>query len=63
VIEIFIGVSVVVLSLLPNTKFYEGRLGTKQTLPPLEPQWIPRVMLIVFGLAGIFDGIWRLARP
>ena len=31
----------------------EGRLGTKQVLPPLEPSWIMRLVFIVFGLAAI----------
>jgi hypothetical protein len=60
VLETLIGGCIVVLSLLPNTKFYEGRLGTKQVLPPIEPRWIPRLMLMVFGLAAIIDGIWRI---
>ena len=59
-LEIFIGVCIAVLSLLPKSKFYEGRLGTKQVLPSIEPRWVPRLTLIVFGLAAIFDGIWHI---
>jgi hypothetical protein len=29
-----------VIALSPKTKFYPGRLGTKQTLPRIEPSWI-----------------------
>ncbi len=57
---IVIGIFLVVLSLLPNARFYEGRLGTKQVLPPIEPRWIPRLVLIVGGLAAILDGIWQI---
>jgi hypothetical protein len=41
--ETLLGLFFVVLALLPKTKFYPGRLGTKQVLPPIEPSWIPRV--------------------
>ena len=40
-LEIFIGVCIAVLSLLPKSKFYEGRLGTKQVLPSIEPRRFP----------------------
>jgi len=59
-VAILIGTFIVVLSLLPNTRFYEGRLGTKQVLPPIEPRWIPRLVIIVGGLAAIVDGIWQI---
>jgi len=59
---ILIGIFIVVLSFLPDARFYEGRLGTKQRLPPIEPRWIPRLVLIVFGLAAILDGIWQIRR-
>jgi hypothetical protein len=41
--ETLLGLFFVVLALLPKTKFYPGRLGTKQVRPPIEPSWIPRV--------------------
>jgi hypothetical protein len=59
-IVVLIGIFIVVLSLLPNARFYEGRLGTKQVLPPIKPRWIPRLILITFGLAAILDGIWQI---
>jgi hypothetical protein len=61
-IAILIGAFIVGLSLHPNTKFYEGRLGTKQVLPPIEPRWIPRLILILFGVAAIIDGLWQIRR-
>ena len=62
-LETFIGLSIVVLSLLPKAKFYEGRLGTKQALPPIERPWLTRLLLIAFGLAAILDGILRVKKP
>ncbi len=61
-LTIAIGIFLVVLSLLPGFKFYEGRLGTKQVLPPIEPIWIGRLVILMFGLAAILDGIWQLRR-
>jgi len=61
-IAILIGAFIVGLSLYPNAKFYEGRLGTKQVLPPIEPRWIPRLILILFGVAAIIDGLWQIRR-
>jgi len=60
VLEIFIGLWIVILSLLPGAKFYEGRLGTRQVLPTIQPRSIPRLLLVAFGLTAIFDGIWRI---
>ena len=51
-----------VLAVRPNVKFYEGRLGTKQILPPLEGSWIMRLLFVAFGLAAILDGIWGIYR-
>ena len=59
-LEILIGLWIVILSVLPGAKFYEGRLGTRQVLPPIQPRWIPRLLLVAFGLAAILDGIWRI---
>ena len=59
-VEIFIGLWIVILSVLPGAKFYEGRLGTRQVLPAIQPSWVPRLLLVVLGLAAIFDGIWRI---
>ena len=61
-LAILIGAFIVGLSLHPNAKSYESRLGTKQVLPPIEPRWIPRLILILFGVAAIIDGIWQIRR-
>ena len=60
-LAIFIGLGLMVLALLPGFKFYEGRLGTKQKLPPIEPAWIGRLVILVGGLAAIVDGIWEIS--
>jgi hypothetical protein len=62
VITVAIGIFLVVLSLLPGFKFYEGRLGTRQVLPPIEPAWIGRLVILMAGLAAILDGIWQIHR-
>jgi len=61
-LAILIGAFIVGLSLHPKAKFYEGRLGTTQVLPPIEPRWIPRLILVLFGVAAIIDGIWQIRR-
>jgi hypothetical protein len=59
-IAILIGVFIIVLSLVPKAKFYNsGAPGTKHG-PPIEPSWIPRLVLILFGLAAILDGVWDI---
>jgi hypothetical protein len=60
VFEILIGIWLLVGAFLPKAKFYPGRLGTKQVLPPIEPSWIPRLFILLAGLAAILDGIWRI---
>jgi hypothetical protein len=60
VFAITLGIGLVILALLPGFKFYEGRLGTKQVLPPIEPAWIGRLVILLGGLAAILDGIWQL---
>jgi hypothetical protein len=59
-LRIAIGVFLVVLS-LPGSKFYEG-LGTRQALPPIEPVWIGRLVILMAGLAAILGGIWEIHR-
>jgi hypothetical protein len=60
VFEILIGLFILVLAVLPKTRFYNsGAPGTKYG-PPIEPSWIPRLLILVAGLAALLDGIWRL---
>jgi hypothetical protein len=58
--EILLGLFLVVLALLPKTKSYPGRLGTKQVLPPIEPSWILRLFLGGIGLATFLDGVRQI---
>jgi hypothetical protein len=60
--ELILGTLLIVIALLPGAKFYPGLFGRKQKLPPIEPNWIPRLVLLMFGLAGIIDGVSRLRR-
>jgi hypothetical protein len=46
-IGLLIGIFIVVLWLLPNTRFYQGHLGTKQVLTHIQPRWIPRLVLLL----------------
>lgn len=62
-LEILIGAVLAVLAVHPKSEFYEGRLGTKQVLPPLEPAWIMRLIFVVFALAAILDGLSGIHRP
>jgi len=57
VIEILIGTCLLVLALLPGTKFYPGRLGTRQLLPPIEPAWIMRLFFFGIGLGVVIEGV------
>ena len=59
-LEILIGLGLVVAALIPKAKFYPGRLGTKQKLPPIEPSWVPRLFIFAAGLAVLADGIARV---
>lgn len=58
--EISSGFCMMVIALLPKSKFYPGRLGTTQALSPLEPAWIGRLFIGGLGLAAILDGVWRI---
>jgi hypothetical protein len=58
--ETLLGLFFMVLALLPKTKFYPGRLGTKQALPPIEPSWILRLVFVGIGLALFSDGVRRI---
>ena len=58
--EILLGVWLIVIALLPFSKFYPGRLGTKQRSSAIEPSWIPRLILLVAGIVAILDGIRTL---
>lgn len=55
--EIVLGSFLLVLGLIPGAKFYEGRFGRKQGLPPIEPSWIPRLFFIGIGLGVLIEGI------
>jgi hypothetical protein len=61
-IAILIGVFMIVLSLLPKAKFHNSHgPGLARYGPPIEPRWIPRLMLILAGLAAILDGVWEIS--
>ena len=62
VFEILLGLWLVVLALLPDVKFTEGKLGTKQVLPAIAPAWIGRLIFFMIGLGVILDGIWEIRR-
>lgn len=60
--EIVLGSFILVLALMPSAKFYEGRLGLKHLLPPIEPSWIPRLFFIGIGVALLIEGIRAVSR-
>ena len=62
VIGIVIGFALMVVSVMPGAKFYEGRLATKQVLPPIEPAWTARLFLFAVGLATLLGGLWEIHR-
>jgi hypothetical protein len=37
-------------------------VGTRQALPPIEPVWIGRLVILMAGLAAILGGIWEIHR-
>lgn len=61
-IEIVLGSFLLVLALMPGAKFYEGGLGLKHLLPPIEPSWIPRLFFIGIGLGLLIEGIRAVFR-
>jgi hypothetical protein len=56
-IEIVLGSCLLALALLPGAKFYPGRLGTRQLLPPIEPAWIMRLFFLGIGLGELVEGL------
>lgn len=56
-VGIVLGFCLIIAALLSGGKFYEGRVGTREILRPIEPTWIPRLLLLVVGLASILYGI------
>jgi hypothetical protein len=58
--ETLLGLFFMVLALLPKTKFYPERLGTKQALPPIEPSWIMRLFFVGIGLTLFLDGVRQI---
>jgi len=59
-IQFLVGLFLLVIALLPKSRFYEGRLGTKQVLPAIEPSWIPRLVIGGIGLAILLDGLQQI---
>ena len=60
-IRIAIGIVVILMALLPEasiTNSYGPGLAEAGTRR--EPRWISRLMLILIGLAAIYDGIWEI---
>ncbi|HTU35992.1 MAG TPA: hypothetical protein VMF66_19490 [Candidatus Acidoferrum sp.] len=58
--EVMIGAFLVVLALFPGAKFYPGRFGRKQGLPPIEPGWILRLFFVGVRLMLVVGGVQRL---
>jgi hypothetical protein len=54
--EILFGSFFMVMALLPGAKFYPGRLGRKQGLPPIEPAWIMRLVFFGLGSGFVLEG-------
>ena len=50
----------VIVAALPGGKFYPGRLGTTQKLPPIEPAWIGRLFIGGIGLGAMLDGLFKI---
>jgi hypothetical protein len=58
---ILLGVFIIVLSFLPKATFYRSHgPGLAKYDPPIEPRWVIRLVLFLFGLAAILDGIWDI---
>jgi len=57
VFELMIGLGLLTLSVIPATKFRWGTITGKQTAPPIEPSWIPRLFMIFAAMVAIIDGI------
>jgi len=58
--EFLIGLFMVIVAALPGGKFYPGRLGTTQKLPPIEPAWIGRLFIGGIGLGAMLDGLFKI---
>jgi hypothetical protein len=60
VFEFLVGLFMVLVAALPNGRFYLGRLGTTQKLPPIEPAWIGRLIIGGMGLGVMLDGLSKI---
>jgi len=60
VFELLIGLGLIVLSLSAKGTFHWGSLTGRQTSPAIEPRWIPRLILLLFALVAILDGISQI---
>lgn len=59
-LEILLGSALVLFAILPKGKFYwSGAPGTKSG-PAIQPAWIARLVILIAGLAAIFDAFSRL---
>ncbi len=58
---ILLGTFLIVAALFSNSDFYwsHGPGGAKYG-PPIEPQWLPRLLFIVAGIALILDEISKM---
>ena len=58
--ELIIGLGLLTLAVLPKGKFSWGTITGKQTAPPIEPAWIPRLFFLFVAIVAILDGLERI---
>jgi len=58
--ELLIGLVLLILSLSPKGTFHWGTIAGRQTTPPIEPSWIPRLFMLFCAIVAIADGIFRI---
>jgi hypothetical protein len=58
--EIIFGSFFIVLAVLPGSKWREGGGLTRHKPPPLEPNWMGRMIFFILGVGLIVEGIHRI---
>jgi hypothetical protein len=58
--EILIGLVLLVLVASPRAKFYRSGAPATKYGDPIEPRWIPRLLIMFAAIAVLVEGLWRI---
>jgi hypothetical protein len=58
---IVLGTFLIVVGWFSNSDFYRSHgPGLGKYGPPIEPRWLPRLLLVIVGILVILDGISKI---